>query len=283
MKCLSNIQSVMKFLEAARLTGTVAFVPTMGVFHEGHLSLMQKAKAECDVVIVSLFVNPLQFGPKEDFNIYPRELSEDRKKAAAAGVDLLWTPSEKELFPQGFQTRIEVSTLSQKWEGISRPSHFQGVATIVAKFLHIVQPSRLYLGQKDYQQTCVIARMMADLHFKTKLCILPTVREKDGLAMSSRNKRLSAAERDSAPMLYRALQAAEQAVQAGERNSGTILRAAASVLKTERRMTIDYLALCDETDLNPLEQLVDQAMLLAAVKIGSLRLIDNLRLNARFR
>ncbi len=273
----------MTFSEAARFTGTVAFVPTMGVFHEGHLLLMQKAKAECDVVIVSLFVNPLQFGPQEDFNVYPRELSADRKKAAAAGVDLLWTPSEKELFPQGFQTRIEVSDLSSKWEGVSRPDHFQGVATIVAKLLNIVQPSRLYLGQKDYQQTCVIARMLADLHFKTKLRILPTVREKDGLAMSSRNKRLSAAERDSAPMLYRALQTAEQVVQAGERDSGTILRAAAAVLKTAPRMTIDYLALCDETDLNPLEQLVDQAVLLAAVKIGSLRLIDNLRLKAHFR
>lgn len=283
MRQLSSIQSVMKFSEHARLTGTVAFVPTMGVLHQGHLSLMKKAKAECDVVIVSLFVNPLQFGPKEDFNIYPRELSEDRKKTAAAGVDLLWTPSEKELFPKGFQTRIEVNTLSQKWEGGSRPGHFHGVATILAKFLHIVQPTRLYLGQKDYQQARVIARMLADLHFRTKLRVLPTVREKDGLAMSSRNKRLSAEERGSAPMLYRALQAAEQAVRTGEHDSQAILRAATSVLKTVPRMTLDYLALCDETDLNPLEQLVDRAVLLAAVKIGSLRLIDNLRLKTHFR
>jgi len=278
VKNLTHIQSLIKAVRRAQQRGTIGFVPTMGAFHAGHLSLMQKAKAECDAVIVSIFVNPLQFGPGEDFKIYPRTLSEDRKKAASTGVTLLWTPSEKTLFPAGFQTRIEMGEITQRWEGATRPDHFSGVATIVAKLLQIIRPDRLYLGQKDYQQCCVIRQMMADLHFKTKLRRCPIVREKDGLAMSSRNVRLSNAERDIAPLLYQALLRAKTLVRQGECRATKILRAAADLLNAAPQIEIDYLALCDVKTLVPLTQLKSRAVLLAAVKLGALRLIDNILL-----
>lgn len=280
MKRISKIQSVVRIVREAKKKGKVGFVPTMGAFHAGHLSLMKKAKAECDFVVVSLFVNPLQFGPTEDFKHYPRSLSEDQHLAASVGVDLLWTPREKDLFPTGFQSQITVGEISRRWEGASRPGHFSGVSTVVGKFLQIVRPGWLYLGQKDYQQCAVIRQMIADLHFEAKLRICPIVREKDGLAMSSRNVRLSATEREIAPVLYRALQTAKALLVSGEKDAVGIVRALENVLKSEPEIEIDYLALCDVKTLERLERVKDRAVLLAAVKIGSVRLIDNILLQA---
>lgn len=250
----------------------------MGALHEGHLSLMKKAKAECDFLVVSLFVNPLQFGPTEDFKVYPRELASDRKKAHSAGADLLWIPSEKDLYPPGFQSTVTVSKISQPWEGIFRPDHFKGVSTIVAKLLQITRPDRLYLGQKDYQQSCVIRQMIRDLHFETQMRVCATCREKDGLAMSSRNARLSTKARENAAILYRALQAAKNQVRSGERDAKCIIQTVTSLLESIPGLKYDYVALCDIETLEPLERLADCAVLLAAIHIGRVRLIDNIRL-----
>ncbi len=275
MKRISRIKALKKDLQQARKARTIGFVPTMGAFHKGHLSLIRKAKKECDLVVVSLFVNPLQFGPKEDLAIYPRDLSSDRKKAAALGVDLLWTPSEKAFFPSSFQTTVDVGEVGRRWEATSRPGHFKGVATIVTMLLMIVQPHRLYLGQKDYQQTRVIAQMIEDLHFDTQIRISPTVREIDGLAMSSRNSRLSKSDRQIAPNLYCALRQAKALVRSGERRARPILKAVESILRSEKRIEVDYLTLCDSNRLEPIHRIEQSAVLLAAVKIGRVRLIDN--------
>ncbi len=283
MKQVSEIQSLIKRRKAAQKTGTIAFVPTMGAFHEGHLSLIRKAKAECDFVIVSLFVNPLQFGSSEDLAVYPRTLSEDRQQAAAAGADLLWTPGESTLFPSGFQTTIDVGEISRPWEGDARPGHFQGVATIVAKFLQVVQPDRLYLGQKDYQQVCVIRRMIADLHFETEVRVLPIIREKDGLAMSSRNCRLSSHDRAIAPVLHQALRQAEKIVRQGEGRAEKILNAVTATLASTPRIEVEYVALCDPINLEAIENLEKEGVLLIAVKLASVRLIDNVFLSGLLR
>jgi len=275
VKQVSKIESILKIRKTVQKTGTIGFVPTMGAFHEGHLSLMRKAKLECDFVIVSLFVNPLQFGQKEDLTAYPRTLSEDREKAATIGVDLLWTPTEAMLFPPGFQTTIKVSEISHRWEGASRPGHFEGVATIVAKFLQIVRPTRLYLGQKDYQQVSVIRQMITDLHFETKVRVLPIMREKDGLAMSSRNRRLSLTDRAIASVLHQALRQADKIVQEGEKNTAEILTAVKIILESTPRIVIEYIALCDATSLEPIAHLEKEGILLVAVRLASVRLIDN--------
>ncbi len=279
MKVVSQLKKLEETLKQARKLGSVGFVPTMGAFHEGHLSLMRKARQACDFIVVSLFVNPLQFGPAEDYAVYPRPFSRDREKGRIAGIDLLWTPSEKSLFPPSFRTHVEVGQMSDCWEGKSRPGHFQGVATVVAKLLQIVQPDWLYLGQKDYQQTCVIRRMMEDLHFRSKLTVCPTVREKDGLAMSSRNTRLSVADRKLAPILYNALKQAKKITRKGEQNAAVIIKTAESILRSETGIKIDYLALCDPKSLGSVDHLDQRTILLAAIKIGSVRLLDNIFLN----
>lgn len=276
MKIIKRIKSVQKILEGVRRGRRIAFVPTMGAFHEGHLSLMRKAKRRGDYAVVSLFVNPLQFGPKEDFDLYPRDLLSDQKRGKEMGVDLFWTPSPEEIFPSPYQTFIEVEKLSQRWEGKSRPGHFKGVATIVAKLLQVVSPDDLYLGQKDFQQARVIQQMIRDLHFKTALHLLPTVRETDGLAMSSRNGRLSSSDRKAALILYRTLQAVRKMIRQGERESKVILEAAKSLIRSEPRARIDYLALCDPETLEPIDRLERRVIFLAAVKIGTVRLIDNI-------
>ncbi|HIE64688.1 MAG: pantoate--beta-alanine ligase [Nitrospira sp.] len=276
MKTIKRIKTVQEILERARRDHRIAFVPTMGAFHEGHLSLMRKAKRRGDFVIVSLFVNPLQFGPSEDFQIYPRNLHSDQKKAKECGVDLFWTPSPKEIFPPPYRTFIEVEKLSQRWEGKLRPGHFKGVATIVVKLLQLVSPNDLYLGQKDFQQIRVIQQMIRDLHFKTTVRLVPTVRERDGLAMSSRNVRLSSADRKAAPVLYRALQSAQKMIHQGERDGKIILEKAKSLIRSEPRARIDYLALCDPETLDPLKSLERRGVFLAAVKFGNVRLIDNI-------
>ncbi len=276
MKTIRRIKAVQKILECVRGNRRIAFVPTMGAFHEGHLSLMRKAKHRGDFVVVSLFVNPLQFSPGEDLDIYPRNLNSDKKKGEEMGVDILWIPSAKELFPSPYQTFIQVEKLSQRWEGESRPGHFKGVATIVSKLLQVVSPDYLYLGQKDYQQVRVIQKMVRDLHFKTTVRLVSTIRETDGLAMSSRNGRLSSADRKAAPILYRALQVARKMIRQGERKSQVILEATAALIRSEPRVRIDYMAFCDPETLEPIKHLEKRIVFLAAVKIGAVRLIDNI-------
>jgi pantoate--beta-alanine ligase len=281
MKTVSRIKTVQKILNPLRGRKKIGFVPTMGAFHEGHLSLMRQAKREGHTLVVSLFVNPLQFGPKEDFAVYPRDLQSDRRKAEEAGVDLLWVPSVEEIYPPPYRTFIEVEEIGRRWEGESRPGHFRGVATVVAKLFQVVRPDRAYFGQKDYQQTRVIQRMVQDLHFNISLRILPTLREEDGLAMSSRNQQLSAVERKAAPILYKALRHAETRVHQGERSSQTILSELKSLIQSEPLATIDYIALCDPEALEPVDRLERETILLLAVKIGRVRLIDNLFLKIR--
>jgi pantoate--beta-alanine ligase len=248
----------------------------MGAFHEGHLALIRRAKKECDLVVVSLFVNPLQFGPAEDFNRYPRDLTRDRQMAAAAGADFLFAPSAKEIVPPTLATSVVVEQVTRRWEGAIRPGHFCGVATIVSKLFQIVRPDIAYLGQKDYQQTVVIETLVRDLHFDLTLRILPTVREKDGLAKSSRNQFLSPTERQAATVLYQALYRAKQSVQAGKLNCHFLQNEVESVLRREPRITIDYVALTHPKTLEPIDQIEKQAVLLIAVRIGSVRLIDNI-------
>ena len=279
MKTVSRIHALQKILAPLRGKKKVGLVPTMGALHEGHLSLIRRAKRECGCVVVSLFVNPLQFGPKEDFKIYPRDLPGDRKKAASAGADLLWAPSVEEMFPPGHQTFVEVEGVGRRWEGASRPGHFRGVATVVAKLFQIVRPDRVYLGQKDYQQARVILRMVRDLAFDLSVRICPTLREKDGLAMSSRNQRLSAEERKAAPVLYKALRNGEALIREGERESRRVIQRMEEVIRSEARAKIDYIALADPETLEPIDRIAGRVVLLGGVKIGAVRLIDNLVMN----
>ncbi len=276
MKTLSHIKAVQKILAPLRGRKRIGFVPTMGAFHEGHLALMRQAKRECDYVVVSLFVNPLQFGPKEDFAAYPRPMALDRKQAQAAGVDLLWTPAAEEVYPSPYRTFVDVEEITRRWEGAVRPGHFRGVATVVAKLFQVVQPDRAYFGQKDYQQTRVIRQMVKDLHFAVSIRIFPTVREKDGLAMSSRNQRLSPAERAAAPILFKALKQAKDRIRQGIHESFPLLQEVEASIQAEPLARIDYAALCDPASLEPIERIQKEAVLLLAVKIGSVRLIDNL-------
>ena len=278
MRTVSKIGALRKILSPVRNQKKIGFVPTMGAFHDGHLSLMRRAKRECGFVVVSLFVNPTQFGPNEDFKHYPRTPASDKKKAESAGADLLWTPSAEEIYPAPYRTFVEVESLGRRWEGTSRLGHFRGVATVVAKLLQVVRPDRLYLGQKDYQQTLVIRQMIRDLHFETAVRLIPTAREKDGLAMSSRNQRLAPADREAAPILYRGLQEAKRLVDRGERSGPKIVKRVESILRSEPRAGIDYVALCNPYTLEPVDRMEGGAVLLLAVKIGSVRLIDNLLL-----
>lgn len=276
MKTLSRIKAVQKILAPLRGKKRIGFVPTMGAFHEGHLALMRQAKRECDYVVVSLFVNPLQFGPKEDFTLYPRPIAFDREKAQGAGIDLLWTPAAEEIYPSPYRTFVDVEGITRRWEGAVRPGHFRGVATVVAKLFQVVQPDRAYFGRKDYQQTQVIRQMVKDLHFPVSIRTLPTIREKDGLAMSSRNQRLSPAERAAGPILFRALKQAETRVREGIHESRPLLKEAEALIRSEPLAEIDYIALCDPASLEPVEKIKKEAVLLLAVKIGPVRLIDNL-------
>ena len=276
MKTLSSIRTVKKALALLRGKKRIGFVPTMGAFHEGHLSLMRAAKRECDVVVVSLFVNPLQFGPSEDLSRYPRDLARDKKMAESAGVDWLWTPQVHELVPSHLATFVSVEQLSSRWEGASRPGHFRGVATIVTKLFHVVQPDCAYFGQKDYQQETIIKQLVRDLHFDLRLRVLPTVRESDGLAKSSRNVYLPPEDRQAAAVIYRALCEAKAAVKQGERDCRILRNRVESALQEEPRLKVDYIALCHPETLEPVDYVEGTAVLLIAAWVGPVRLIDNL-------
>jgi len=267
------------FRAARSAVGTLGFAPTMGFLHEGHLSLMRQAKAENAAVAASIFVNPTQFAPGGDFDRYPRALEHDLVMLEAAGVDLVFTPEPAEMYPPGFDTRIEIGGVTAGLEGASRPGHFSGVATVVTKLLNVVQPTRAYFGQKDAQQAEVIKKLVRDLDMPTQIVIGATVREPDGLAMSSRNNYLDQDQRQAATVLYRALTAAKALFDAGERDAGRLREAMTRTLLSEPAAEIDYVSVADPDTLVELAA-VDPSGALAsmAVKIGPARLIDNLRL-----
>lgn len=260
------------------LAGTWGFVPTMGYLHEGHLSLVRRARAENDHVAVSIFVNPTQFGPHEDYNRYPRDLERDLRLLEPLGVDLVFAPSVEEMYPPGFQTWVIVEEVSRPLEGASRPGHFRGVATVVTKLFNIIQPDRAYFGQKDAQQTVVIRRMVQDLNIPVEIVVCPTVREPDGLAMSSRNTYLSPEERQAATVLFRALQAAKARYEAGEREAERLREAMREVIGAEPLARLDYVSVADPETLQELSRVEERALLSLAVYIGQTRLIDNILL-----
>jgi len=267
------------FRAARAAVGTLGFAPTMGFLHEGHLSLMRRAKAENGAAAASIFVNPTQFAPGGDFDQYPRALERDLAMLESAGVDLVFTPDPAEMYPPGFDARIEIGGVSEGLEGASRPGHFSGVATVVAKLINIVQPTRAYFGQKDAQQAEVIKKLVRDLDMPVEIVIAATVREPDGLAMSSRNSYLDADQRRAATVLYRALTAAQALFDAGERDAGRLRTAMTDVLSAEPAGAIDYVSIADPDTLKELAAVGSAGALASmAVKVGPARLIDNLRL-----
>jgi len=264
--------------ERKGLKEPVGFVPTMGALHEGHLSLVRLARSRDSSVVVSVFLNPAQFGPGEDLAAYPRDLEGDLALLEKEGVDLVFAPAAEELYPQSFSTWVEVEGVSQRLEGASRPGHFRGVATVVAKLLNVVEPDRMYLGQKDAQQVVVLKRAVADLDVHTEVMVGPTVRERDGLAMSSRNRYLSPTERKAASVLYRALRAAERLWQEGERGGDRLRGEMTRVIEREPLARIDYVSVADAETLEELDRVDRPALASLAVRIGKTRLIDNVLL-----
>jgi len=259
-----------------KLEGTVGFVPTMGYLHEGHLALVKRARAENSAVIVSIYVNPTQFGPKEDFASYPRDLDRDLKLLRDAGVDIVFVPTDDEMYPPEFSTWVDVEKVTEPLEGASRPGHFRGVATVVAKLFNIVRPSRAYFGQKDAQQVMVIKKMAADLNMGIEVVVVPTLRERDGLAMSSRNIYLNPDERRAATVLFRALTLARQLRRDGEKNAEKVRRQMVSLIRKEPLAEIDYVSIADGQTLEELSLLDRPALASLAVRIGKTRLIDNM-------
>lgn len=255
--------------------GTICLVPTMGFFHEGHLALMRKAGEIADAVVVSLFVNPMQFGVGEDLARYPRAFERDAELAAATGVAVLFAPTAEEVYPAGFRTRVSVSGLTETLCGLSRPGHFDGVTTVVAKLFHMVKPHLAIFGAKDFQQLAVIKKMVTDLNWDVGIVAHPIVREKDGLAMSSRNTYLSGAEREKALCLSRSLQLARQRVAAGESNAARLREEIHQYLTAYNDVHVDYVAIVDAETLASCDEITDGSLLALAVKIGRTRLIDN--------
>ena len=255
---------------------TIGLVPTMGALHAGHRALIRAARLSCDAVVVSLFVNPAQFGPKEDFTRYPRQPGADAILCRKEGVDVLFAPPVSQIYPDGFQTAVAVPALARRWEGARRPGHFAGVATVVTKLLTLVRPAAAFFGQKDFQQAALIRRLVEDLNLGARVIVYPTVREADGLALSSRNVYLTPAQRQAAPVLFQALKAGRAAIRTGDRSGARIQRVMRKVVAAEPMARLDYLAVCDPDTLEPLTRVRDRAVLLGAIRIGTIRLLDNL-------
>jgi len=276
MKTASTIQALRAQLEPIRRAGkTIGLVPTMGALHEGHLSLVRTAKTQADVAVVSLFVNPLQFGPKEDLAKYPRNLERDRDLLESEGADYLFAPAVEEMYPPGAVTYVTVEELSNRLDGLSRPSHFRGVTTVVAKLFHIVEPTRAFFGQKDAAQVAVLRRMVRDLNFTLEIIVCPIVREPDGLALSSRNIYLNPTERQQALILSRTIAHVREAFEQGERNVARMIAAGQGTFATEPAARLDYLSIVDPDSLAPVEAVNRPALLAIAAWIGTTRLIDN--------
>jgi pantoate--beta-alanine ligase len=257
----------------------IGLVPTMGALHEGHLSLVRTARAQCDVVAVSLFVNPTQFGPTEDLSKYPRQFERDRQLLANEGVEILFAPAVEEMYPQGQVTWVVVEGLSEKLDGRSRPGHFRGVTTVVAKLFHILTPDTAYFGQKDAAQLAAIRRMVRELNFGVEIVACPIVREADGLAMSSRNAYLSPEERNRALVLHDSLRRVEQEFGGGERDARALVSSAKEILAREPQIRLDYYEIVDPDTLDPVERISHPALVAVAAYAGTTRLIDNVLLN----
>ncbi len=259
---------------------TIGLVPTMGALHDGHLSLVREARRMCDKVIVSVFVNPTQFGPAEDFEHYPRDLTKDTALLTDYNVDYIFAPSPEEIYPRDFSTYVNVGGLSKLLEGESRPGHFRGVATVVAILLNTVRPDFAFFGQKDAQQAVIIKRMVRDLAFDTEIVVLPTVREDSGLAISSRNLYLDEEEQRSATVIHRALKQAKEAFKKGERHPGRLADLVRTTIETEPRVRVDYVSVIDAETLEKLDRVDDRSTLIAvAAYVGKTRLIDNIIIN----
>ena len=255
---------------------TIGFVPTMGALHDGHRSLIRAARLRCDALVVSNFVNPAQFSPTEDLSAYPRPIARDRALCREEGVDICFEPTARNMYPDGFQTIVTLPTLARRWEGEARPHHFAGVATVVTKLFGIVQPHLALFGQKDYQQAALVRQLVNDLNLGVTIQVRQTVRERDGLAMSSRNVYLSADERRIAPLLSQALRAGRQMIEGRMSDVAASERIMRQTIEQAPTIHVEYLAVCDSDSLEPLSVITDRAVLLGAVRIGSVRLIDNL-------
>ncbi|HEY7403176.1 MAG TPA: pantoate--beta-alanine ligase [Candidatus Angelobacter sp.] len=262
--------------EAHRAGKHVGFVPTMGALHEGHLSLVRTARAQSDVVIASVFVNPKQFGPTEDFSKYPRDPERDAAMLAAEKTDYLFLPSTEEMYPAGAESWVSVEGLSEKLDGRSRPGHFRGVTTVVAKLFNIVQPDFAFFGQKDAAQVAVISKMVRDLNFDVRIVVCPIVRESDGLAMSSRNAYLNPGQRKQALVLYRSLMRVQNLVDRGETSASRLRVAGTQVMAEEPAVKLDYFEIVDRETLDPINDVSSGALVAVAAYVGSTRLIDNL-------
>lgn len=263
-----------------KLRGKVGFVPTMGYLHAGHIALAERAKTENKIVVVSIYVNPTQFGPKEDFKTYPRDLDRDLAMLSAAGVDMVFAPMDEEMYPDDFSTWVDVEKVTDRLEGALRPGHFTGVATVVAKLFNIVQPTKAYFGEKDAQQVVVIKRMVADLNMNLEIVIVPTVREADGLAMSSRNIYLNPEERKTSTVLYKALTLAQQQFASGERDAEKLRQAMKDLIEKEPLAKIDYISVAHPDSLTELDKIEGSALASLAVRFGKTRLIDNVSLGS---
>jgi pantoate--beta-alanine ligase len=259
----------------AGLAGTVGFVPTMGYLHEGHLELVRQAKKDNDIAVVSIFVNPTQFGPKEDFEKYPRDTERDLGLLKGVGTDYVFIPLPAEMYPSAFNSWVEVKQVTEQLEGAARPGHFRGVATVVAKLFNIVQPAHSYFGQKDAQQCCVIKKMVMDLNIPLEVVIVPTVREPDGLAMSSRNIYLKSEQRQQAPVLYQSLQLARDLWERGEKNATVIRHRMTALIQKKPLAEIEYISIADVDTLQELEVLKPPVLISMVVRFGKTRLLDN--------
>ena len=277
MKTIRSLGAMTAWSERLRRERvTIGFVPTMGALHDGHRALIRTARLRCDALVVSIFVNPTQFGPAEDLAKYPRPIRKDRELCRQEGVDVCFEPSAAAMYPEGCQTVVTVPAIATRWEGEARPHHFAGVATVVTKLFGIVRPHLALFGQKDYQQAALVRQLVKDLSLGVEIVVRPTVREEHGLAMSSRNVYLSPDHRIVASTLYKSLQAGAKAVRSGTADASLVQSVMAAVVRQEPALTIDYLSVCDPLTLEPLALVTSKAVLLGAVRLGSVRLIDNL-------
>jgi len=273
MKVIEKIDEMKRLRQ--QLAEPIGFVPTMGYFHEGHLSLVRQARAENPSVVVSIFVNPTQFGPQEDFTSYPRDPQRDLARRDKERTDIVFMPSVAEMYPPQFNSWVEIGEVSERLEGASRPGHFRGVTTVVAKLFNIVQPTRAYFGQKDAQQAIVIRKMVAELNMNLEIITLPTVREPNGLAMSSRNTYLNGEQRQAAVVLYQALCLAQELYAGGERNAERIRQEMTALIRKQPLANIDYVSVADAKTLDELDTVNSPALVSMAVRVGKVRLIDN--------
>lgn len=279
METVKTVQQMMALAKEWHKQGKrVGLVPTMGYLHQGHLSLAKTARKDCDIVVMSIFVNPTQFGPNEDYDSYPRDLSHDQELAASAGVDYIFAPQPSDMYPNGYSTFVNVEGVTESLCGARRPGHFRGVATVISKLFHIIQPERAYFGQKDGQQVAVLRRMVKDLNIPVDLIAVPIVREEDGLALSSRNVYLTPEQRQQAVVLFQGLTKAKALFAGGERQADHLTKAVMDQIQTASLANIDYVQLVDGETMAPILQVEKTAMLAVAVYFGNTRLIDNVLL-----